>query len=683
MSLTISLSSALASLSVTQSQMQIVSSNVANASTEGYTRKTAASSNLVLDGRGAGVRLSEIERIVDQNLLRQLRDQLARVGNLQVQNDYYNRMQDLFGTPGSNSDLSHIIGKLSASLESLTSSPELAAGKFAVIAHAQSLAERMTTLTTEIQRMRQDADAAISDTITVINQHLTSINELNDQIGDVQAIGQSTADLEDARDVAIADLSELMDIQSYTRSNGHIVILTPSARPLVDNAAVTLTHASASSMAAGINYPTVIDAISYGPGGADITGEIQGGRLAGLIEMRDHRLTELQSELDRLTEVLVSTANAAHNASTAFPPPQTLTGSLSFAGTDAPAMTGTFRVTVVDVTGAVVENQDIALGGLADINALVAAVNGMTNATATLDASGKIVMSATGANRIAVNEMTSQVTNGAQTTGLAQFLGLNDLYTLNTNFVDYTADPQTSATTALGLAGTLTVSYPGGSTPVAYVVGDTLTTITASINAALAAQNITATVLTENGKFRLTLTDGDGDNFFLADSGSLTSTLNLRNGMIGAAGLMALRPDISADPNKLATGQLSNAATLTVGDFVLASGDSSGTIALAEALSNGQVFAGAGGLATATSRLSDYAASIVSLNSTQAANIEAQFEIQEGYKEAIRGRSASISDVNIDEEMSTLLVLQNAYQAAARVTQTVSQMMEVLVNIIN
>ena len=159
-------------------------------------------------------------------------------------------------------------------------------------------------------------------------------------------------------------------------------------------------------------------------------------------------------------------------------------------------------MTIVDTTGAVVETQDIALGGLADINALVAAVNGMANGTASLNANGKIVMSATGSNRIAVNEMTSQVTAGNQTTGLAQFLGLNDLFTLNVDYHDYTADPQNSATTALGLAGTLTVSYPGGSTPIAYAAGDTLTAIAANITAALAAQNITATVLSENRSFR-------------------------------------------------------------------------------------------------------------------------------------------------------------------------------------
>ncbi len=682
MSLTISLQSALASLNVTQAQMQVVSNNVANASTEGFTRKTVAAQGQIVNGLGVGVRLAEVERIVDENLIRQLRDQLSRVGNLDVLNTYHGRIQDFFGAPGSNTDVSHLLGEVGASLESLTSSPELAAGKFDVISHSRTLTERLRTLTNEIQEMRQEVDTAISDSITVINQRLNRIHELNIQVGDQKALGRSTAALEDARDVALADLAELMDIHTYTRNNGHVVVLTPAARPLVDIAVTPLNHATVATMDAGIAYPNVIDGIHYGPGGADITTEIQGGELAGLIEMRDQRLTELQAEFDRLTERLVSSANAAHNAGSAFPPMQTLTSTHSFAGADDPGMSGTFRVTIVDTAGAVVETQDIALGGLADINALVAAVNGMTNATASINASGKIVMSATGMNRIAVNEMTSQVTTGSSTTGLAHFLGLNDLFTLNTDYNDYTSNPQTSATTALGLAGNLTVSHPGGPTVVAYAAGQDLTTIAANITAALAAQNITATVLSENGEFRMTMTDTDGDNFYITDSGTLTSTLDLRNGLIGSAGRVEVRSDIIADPNLLSTSKLS-AGTLAVGTIAIASGDSSGVTGLAAAFSDNQSFSAAGGLPTVSTRLADYAASIVSLSSTQAANVEAQFEIQEGYQEAIKARSARVSDVNIDEEISNLMVLQNAYQAAARVTNTVSQMMDVLVNILN
>ena len=57
--------------------------------------------------------------------------------------------------------------------------------------------------------------------------------------------------------------------------------------------------------------------------------------------------------------------NAQHNDGTAYPPPTSLTGLRTVAATDAPTMTGTFRVTVLDSDGNVVENSDINLATLA------------------------------------------------------------------------------------------------------------------------------------------------------------------------------------------------------------------------------------------------------------------------------------------------------------------------------
>ncbi|MBO6784965.1 MAG: hypothetical protein JJ899_17075 [Alphaproteobacteria bacterium] len=345
-------------------------------------------------------------------------------------------------------------------------------------------------------------------------------------------------------------------------------------------------------------------------------------------------------------------------------------------------MSGTFRVSIVDSDGVVVENSDIALGGIANIAALVTAIDGMTNASASLNAQGNLVLSATGGNRIAVNEMTSAVSTGNATTGLSQFLGLNDLMTLNSDYTRYTTNHTSSATTALGESGTLTFTHPGGTTAVAYGVGESLNTIATNITAALAGQSISANVVEENGRFRLNLTDTDGGNYFIADSGSLTSTLGLRAGQVGASALMAVRSDIVSNPNLLSTGQLSNSATLAVGDVALSAGDNSALENLASVFSSDQTMAAAGALPVSTMTLASYAASIVSMNATQASDIAAQFDVQESYAAALGTRAANLSQVNIDEEMSNLMILQNAYQASARVTQTVSDMMDTLIGII-
>ncbi|MEP4886198.1 MAG: flagellar hook-associated protein FlgK, partial [Alphaproteobacteria bacterium] len=348
MSLTISLQSALASLNATQGAMQVVSNNVANATTEGFTKKTVATQTQIVAGRASGVRLTDIQRVVDQNLLRQIREQLAKVEDLSVRSDYYGRIQDLFGSPGSNSDVSHLLTEFGVAIESLATTPESAPGKYDTIAQAVQFTDRLNLLSSEIQQMRREVDRNISDAVSLVNTKLTTINDLNNQISLAFGQQQSAADLEDARDKVMAELSELIEIQTFDRSNGHVVVFTSSGRPLIDNGVVNLSHTAVAQFDASISYPGNVSGITYGAGSIDITTEIANGRLAGLIEMRDQRLVELQEEYDRITETMTSGINAAHNAGTSFPPPTTLTSTRGFATGDDPGMSGTFRVSILD-----------------------------------------------------------------------------------------------------------------------------------------------------------------------------------------------------------------------------------------------------------------------------------------------------------------------------------------------
>ena len=101
----------------------------------------------------------------------------------------------------------------------------------------------------------------------------------------------------------------------------------------------------------------------------------------------DETLVDLQAEIDRLAEVSRDQLNALHNDGTAFPPPTSLTGARTVAATDRPAMSGSARFAVVDSTGVVVETLDIDLGALAppNIGQLVAQINAMTNASASIN----------------------------------------------------------------------------------------------------------------------------------------------------------------------------------------------------------------------------------------------------------------------------------------------------------
>ena len=111
-------------------------------------------------------------------------------------------------------------------------------------------------------------------------------------------------------------------------------------------------------------------------------------------------------------------------------------------------------------------------------------------------------------------------------------------------------------------------------------------------------------------------------------------------------------------------------------------GDGSATQDMAYAFTNQIRFPASGGLATTTTTLGGYGASILSLNAVQAANVESTQQFKSSIVTQLQNKLSSQSGVNIDEELAHMIVLQNAYAASARVITTASHMFDVLNDII-
>ena len=684
MSLIGSLYTSMSALQTTQALSQITSANIANVNTPGYTKKNGAVASLSINGQPSVVNLAEIQRTVDEQLLRQIRVHIARLGGLRTEDDYLNRTQGLFGNIADDTSLSHRLTDLSAAFENLASAPDSPVNRSGAIATAQQVMDQLNYLTSNLQQMRLDADQQIEETVTTINTTINDIADLNLQIANGIAASEPVGDLQDQRDLLITELSELMDIQYFEKSNGEISISTLSGRTLIGNLPVTLSYTASAQLSAEITHNNGIGGILYGTSGTDITSEIRSGRLDALIKTRDNTLVDLQAEIDRLSEALQEQLNAIHNDGTAFPPPTSLTGTRTVASTDRPSMTGTFRVAVTDSDGLVVENLDIDLSTLSppSIGQLVTTINGMTNATASINSSGKVVITATGGNAIAVNEMDSAVTTGNGTRGMGHFLGLNDLVDSGDDYDRYTSDRVSSNSSALGIAGTLSFNIAGVNTNVAYTSGQSLATIATNINTAVGASNITASVVQEGDGYRLQISDSDGDNFFITDSGTLTSSLNIHAGRPGTAGRIAVHSSLVADHNLLSSGELSSAGSLAVGAIGLASGDGSVAQRIAAAFTSSISFGAAGGLPAQSATLTSYATDILSRNSTLANSVESDLKLGENFQIALETRAASVSQVNLDEELSQLILLQNAYSAAGRLTSVIQNMMDELIQIL-
>jgi flagellar hook-associated protein 1 len=112
MSLAATLTNALTGLNVAQRALAVTANNVANANTEGYSRKVLSQEAVILGNQGVGVAAGDVTRITDRFLLDEVRRQATVVGRSDVVQRYQDLLQDAFGAPGDDRDLGVQLGEL-------------------------------------------------------------------------------------------------------------------------------------------------------------------------------------------------------------------------------------------------------------------------------------------------------------------------------------------------------------------------------------------------------------------------------------------------------------------------------------------------------------------------------------------------------------------------------------------
>src|SRR5512132_1468731 len=123
--LTQALRTAHSGLLTSQQALDAVARNVANVNTPGYSRKIVNLEQRTLAGTGAGVDFGELTRRVDQGLLDSLRQETGGLHASNIRKDMLDRIQALFGTPESDSSLSHALTDFQTAVESLAAAPQM------------------------------------------------------------------------------------------------------------------------------------------------------------------------------------------------------------------------------------------------------------------------------------------------------------------------------------------------------------------------------------------------------------------------------------------------------------------------------------------------------------------------------------------------------------------------------
>lgn len=691
---TLSLDAALSGLRAAQRQLDTISNNISNASTPGFTRKILPTQTLVVGGVGMGVELNAIMRSVDKNLIRDMMKQTSVSSGATVTANFLDRIQSFHGASEAASSISAKIGKLGDAFSTLSSDPNSTTQLANTVAQARQVADTFNSFTKLMNDMKNETEDKISAGVAEVNNQLKVIASLNVQIQNLTAAGKSAADLEDKRDMAVAQVSKYIEVTTVTDSNNKMVVMTKQGQPLVDGDAKQLFFTKSNQ-----------DANTYYPGGgADglhigyVTGpEVPqgqiGGELGALFTLRDDTLPTYQAQMDEMAQKLAfrfeqqglrlfTDANGNVPPNVADPG---ITGYSGFAGQ-------------IRVNQAVIDNPALLRTGTTN-QVIPAGSNEVIR---------RISEFALGAYQSQTAAGTVDISSGDLFTvlGLTQSNRINGTTSLTAITPDLDAAPNITA------PANFTIDTGAGPFNVTINPGDTALDLVNNINAA-AGSNVAALssggqlVLTGTGD--ITITDIDlgtgiqdlGLDFttYPAQNPAFTVKVGSQNAISVSIApgdsAVELLAQLNAIPNLSATLGTGGELILTPvngGDITLQNSVGTPLTAMGVTVTNlphtafRQSNLGPnGGLSiglVANASIEDFSRAVLTDQAQDASAAASGATQEDSYLQTLTTRFTDESGVDLDEEVSELIRVQTAYAAAARMISASEKMLDDLLNAI-
>ncbi len=303
MSMDVALGNAISGLANINRQLSMISQNVANVNTPDYAREVGTQTSAVAGDQGLGVITGNVQREIDLQAQRAVLSQNATVAGLATRSTALNSIDSVQGTPGAGSDLASLVGKLSNSFISLQSDPSSASSQSGVVNAAHALASQLNDLSSAYGTARQTAQDGIVSDVTSLNSSLTTLANLTQQIMQQKQLGQSTADLENLRDTAMRQTSQMVDVSFIAQPNGGMLAATKGGLVLPLQSPAPQFSVASSGTGQSAYYPGGgIGGILLN--GADVTAQLAGGRIGATVTLRDIVLPTYQGELDEFANTL-------------------------------------------------------------------------------------------------------------------------------------------------------------------------------------------------------------------------------------------------------------------------------------------------------------------------------------------------------------------------------------------
>ncbi len=302
------LASALSGLSASAKAAELVSSNIANATTPGYARRELLLTSRTVGTSGQGVAIVGVGRSVDLSLLGDRRLAQSSAGDADARAAFFKRLEQALGTPDQAFSISGRVAAFEAALTEATAQPQSEPRLSGVLNAAKALASQIGQASRDVQTSRTVANNDIAKDVKTLNTSLERVMRLNVQIRKGAGQGQDTAALQDQRQQLVDQIAGIVPLRQIQQDDGSISLYTPGGAVLLDGLPAVFGFSGTSSANPYISNGAGLSGLTLNGNPIATSGDnsmIRGGTLAANFAVRNELAVAAQSQLDALARDLV------------------------------------------------------------------------------------------------------------------------------------------------------------------------------------------------------------------------------------------------------------------------------------------------------------------------------------------------------------------------------------------
>ena len=213
------LGTATSGITANQVALQTTAHNIANTNTDGYSRQRVHMTTkppYVIAGTGTigtGVNVTGVERVVDDFVRSQIREANSKYTYNTQKSDTLGQLEDILHEP-SDDGVIKALNTLTDSWQKLAENPELGTSKTLVVENANSFADSIHQMATQINQLHKDSISNMQKSVLDFNEKIDQLADINKKVFTLTSRGETPNDLLDQRDTLLKDISGLVNINT-------------------------------------------------------------------------------------------------------------------------------------------------------------------------------------------------------------------------------------------------------------------------------------------------------------------------------------------------------------------------------------------------------------------------------------------------------------------------------------